>query len=105
MANRHTEVLAEYQDPGSIFAYGWGALSSRFNVFERGLCDVDEFMSKASDIIRAVEDRLAERTVEMNARERGTRQDTRNREFVPMPQLVSEIYQAPQGADGIARDQ
>jgi len=105
MTNTHEKTLAAYMDLGSIYSYGYGALRQRYQSFHDNLVDAEELLEGFEQIISAVEFRSAE----LQARrlmEGVTVAVVQSEAFFRQPVAApTAIYETPQGADGIARDQ
>jgi hypothetical protein len=105
MTDRYQETLAAYKDLGSIYSFGYGAMRQRYQLFHDNLCEAEDLMDGMEKIISAVEFRSAEVIASRMLAEEQLLKDCGHQPYVPIPAETSAIYQAPAGADGIARDQ
>jgi hypothetical protein len=105
MTNVHRKPLAAYMDLGSIYSYGYGAMRSRYQLFHDNLCEAEDLLQVLEDVISAVEFRSAEIQASHLLGMDQLSRDCGQQPYVPIPDDTSAIYQAPAGADGIARDQ
>jgi len=105
MGDVHQEVVAAYTDLGSLYSYGYGAIRSRYEVFNDGLCDLDQLHEGMQSIISAVEFRSAEIQASRLMAEDRILRDCGHQPYQPVQAETNAIYQAPVSADGIARDQ
>lgn len=60
MVNRHEKTLAQYQNLGSIYSYGYGAMRQYYQSFHDAIDNLDQFVKGIQDVISAVEFRTAE---------------------------------------------
>lgn len=105
MTDIHVKTLARYDKLGSIYSYGYGAMRQAYQSFHDGLDTLDQYINQVQHIISAVEFRsaelLAEHMIATDISLQAADRTGRVRALAP----PSAIYEAPQAADGIARDQ
>lgn len=105
MTDIHVKTLATYQNLGSIYSYGYGALRQAYQSFHDGLDTLDYYIKATQRIISAVEFRTAEVQASHLLGMDRLQRDCGQQPYQPVQAETSAVYQAPAGADGIARDQ
>jgi hypothetical protein len=105
MSDIHTKTLAAYKDLGSIYSYGYGAMRQALQTYHDGLASFVEFVKQQEEIVSAVEFRAAEIVADAMIETERLEEKIRRHAFKPAPQEPSGIFDVPQTADGIARDQ
>lgn len=105
MSDIHVKTLAAYQNLGSIYSYGYGALRQAYQSFHDGHDTLDYYVKATQSIISAVEFRSAEIMAEQVIAEMAGAEASATAGRVGALAPTSAIYETPKDADGIARDQ
>lgn len=105
MEDVHVQSVATYEDLGSIYSYGYGAMRHAFEDFHDGGRTLDELHHAVTGIISAVEFRSAEIMAKQVIEDLDQEAAITGKPWHPVLVPPSAIYETPKDADGIARDQ